>query len=240
MKYFSQDGQDKFVANLFKNKRDGVFVDVGAYDGIYYSNTAYFEKKMGWTGVCVEPNPTVFKLLSKNRSCLSLNYCISEKKSILQFLSVSGYGEMLSGLISFFDQKHHNRIDKIIEEHGGNKTIIDIPSMPMKDIFEQQSITQIDYFNIDVEGGEMSVLNSIDFSKVKIKVFTIENNNRAKDVRNFLKSKGYSLIGKVGADEVFELNSKRYDLMVLWRIKNATNYLSLLSRTIRGKFFKGN
>lgn len=235
MKFFSQDGQDKFVANLFKHKRNGFFVDVGAYDGIYYSNTAYFEKELGWTGVCVEPNPKVFEKLSENRNCTSLNYCISEKKAVLQFLSVSGYGEMLSGLINFFDQKHQDRIDKIIAEHGGSKTLIDIPSLPMKNIFEQQSITQIDYFNIDVEGGEMSVLNSIDFSKVKIKVFTIENNNGTRHVRHFLKPKGYSMIGKVGADEVYELNSNRYDLMINWRINKAGNYFSLLRRTIKKK-----
>lgn len=235
MNFFSQDGQDKFVANLFKHKRDGFFVDVGAYDGIYYSNTAYFEKELGWGGVCVEPNPTVFKKLSANRNCTSLNYCISEEKGMLQFLSVAGYGEMLSGLVNFFDQNHHDRIDNIIAEHGGNKILIDIPSLPMKDIFAQQSISQIDYFNIDVEGGEMSVLNSIDFSKVTIKIFTIENNYRTKQVRNFLKPKGYSLIGKVGADEVYELHSKRYDLMIQWRIDKVKNYLFLLSKTVKRK-----
>lgn len=240
MNSFSQNGQDEFVARLFKNKRNGVFVDVGAYDGIYYSNTAYFENELDWTGVCVEPNPKVFTQLKENRNCVCLNYCISEKKGALQFLSVSGYGEMLSGLISFFDQNHDKRIDEIIKEHGGNKAMIDVPSMPMKEILEQQSLTEVDYFNIDVEGGEMSVLNSIDFSKVHIKVFTIENNNRTKDVRQFLKRKGYSLIGKMGVDEVYEYHSRRYDLMMRWRINNAWNYLSLLSRTIKRQIFNPN
>jgi FkbM family methyltransferase len=232
MNFFSQDNQDKFIADLFKNKRNGVFVDVGAYDGIYYSNTAYFEKELRWTGVCIEPNPEVFKRLEKNRNCLCLNYCISEKKGELQFLSVSGFGEMLSGLINFFDEKHLNRIESIINEHGGNKTVINIPSIPLKDIFIQNSINEIDYCNIDVEGGEITVLNSIDFCKVKIKVFTIENNNRTTHVRDFLRSHGYKLIGKLGADEVYELNSKRYDLMIHWRIKKISNYCRLVWKKI--------
>ena len=237
MKSFSQDGQDKFIADLFKNKPNGIFVDVGAYDGIFFSNTAYFEKELGWTGFCIEPNPAVFKQLEKNRKCVCLNYCISDKMEELQFLSVSGYGEMLSGLINFFDENHYNRIETIIKEHGGSKTIIDIPSMPLKDIFAQHSITEIDYCNIDVEGGEMAVLNSLDFSKVCIKVFTIENNNRTNRVRDFLGPKGYKLIGKLGADEVYELNSKRYDLMLQWRLDRVRNYLKLLERSISKKFF---
>jgi hypothetical protein len=40
--------------------RHGTFVDLGCYDGVTYSNTWYFERKLGWSGVCVEPNPTVF------------------------------------------------------------------------------------------------------------------------------------------------------------------------------------
>jgi|SRR6185312_11485084 len=235
MKFSSQDGQDKFVANLFKNKRKGVFIDIGAYDGIYYSNTAYFEKYLEWDGICVEPNPRVFKQLNDNRKCICINCCVNEKKEILKFLSVSGYGEMLSGLMDFFGEKQLDRIDETIKEHGGNKIVIEIPGFPVKDILEQQSITSVDYCNIDVEGGEMSVLNSIDFSKVKIKVFTIENNYKTKMIRNFLYPLGYKLIGKLGADEVYEYHSRRYDLMIEWRINKIKNYFSLLSKSMKRK-----
>lgn len=96
----------------------------------------------------------------------------------------------------------------------------------MKEVFEEHSVTVIDYCNIDVEGGEMNVLESIDFSKIKIRVFTIENNYGTNVVRNFLKPLGYKLIGKLGADEVFALNSKRFDLIVKLKIKQVKNYIS--------------
>ena len=56
--YKSQDGQDKWAnENVFKGKSRGIFVDLGCYDGVTYSNTWYFERVLNWTGVCVEPNP---------------------------------------------------------------------------------------------------------------------------------------------------------------------------------------
>ena len=238
MQFFSQDGQDEFLVRAFKNKRNGFFLDIGAFDGKYYSNTYLLEKEFGWRGICIEPNPLVFEKLKTNRNCITLNCCISENIGNLKFLSVGGYGEMLSGLTEFFDEKHLQRIDAIIKEYGGSKQLIEVPSFPASSILEDELITQIDYCNIDVEGGEMNVLQSIDFTKVKIKMFTIENNYGTKEVQHFLKPKGYTLIYRLGVDDVYEYHSTRYNLMLIWRFKKIKNTLSLLNKNIKRRIFK--
>jgi FkbM family methyltransferase len=223
MKFYSQDGQDKFIVEkLIKYQKGGFFLDIGAFDGVELSNTFYMEKNLAWNGICIEPNPEVFKQLEKNRTCMCLNYCISNKRETAKFLSVHGWGVMLSGLIEMFNQKHMDRIEQTIFDYGGSKEIIEIQASPLKDILEEYDVTVIDYCNIDVEGGEMSVLNSIDFSKVDIKIFTIENNYGLKEVRNFLKKYGYTLIEKLGADEVYEKNSKRYWLIIKFKLKQTS------------------
>jgi hypothetical protein len=51
MQKYSQYGQDTFVyENFFKNKNDGFFVDIGAYDGVSLSNTLSLEE-LGWSGL---------------------------------------------------------------------------------------------------------------------------------------------------------------------------------------------
>src|SRR5215510_8537437 len=78
--YHSQHGQDRFIdTNLLRGKRGGVFVDVGAYDGVALSNTCYFEKELGWTGLCIEPNPIVFERLTQNRNCTTVNCGVGGK-----------------------------------------------------------------------------------------------------------------------------------------------------------------
>ena len=47
MEYKSQHKQDEFIVNYFKEKRNGVFVDIGAHDGITLSNTYILEKEYG-------------------------------------------------------------------------------------------------------------------------------------------------------------------------------------------------
>src|SRR5262249_56743026 len=60
MQSFSQLGQDIFVYNTFFRERrtKGYFVDIGAYDGVTFSNSLFFERHLGWQGVCIEPLPS--------------------------------------------------------------------------------------------------------------------------------------------------------------------------------------
>jgi hypothetical protein len=61
VKFYSQAGVDRFLwENFFRGKRGGVFVDVGPNHGEHLSNTLFFERWMGWTGLCIEPRSFVF------------------------------------------------------------------------------------------------------------------------------------------------------------------------------------
>lgn len=169
---------------------------------------------------------------------MCLNCCIDKDDGKVTFMAVEGYGEMLSGITKFFDEKHLHRIDSIINEHGGNKQLIEVASFSVSSILQNQSIIEIDYCNIDVEGGEMSVLKSIDFSNVQIKLFTIENNYNTNEVHDYLKPKGYSLIGKLGADEIYELNSKKYLVKIYIGICEVRKKLGKIKRRLKGQLSK--
>ena len=63
-----QVGQAAEVAKLFKGKKNGFFIEAGAFDGQIFSNTLLLEMNYNWTGLLIEPNPEAFQeLLTKNR-----------------------------------------------------------------------------------------------------------------------------------------------------------------------------
>ena len=65
MKFYSQFNQDNYVFNkFFKNNQNGFFLDIGEHDGVTGNNTKFFED-LGWSGVCIEPIPSVFEELKK-------------------------------------------------------------------------------------------------------------------------------------------------------------------------------
>jgi FkbM family methyltransferase len=217
-KYYSQYGQDQYLdQKLFKGKEKGVFLDIGAYDGVEYSNTCFFERNRNWTGICIEPNPVVFPKLLENRNCVCKNVCISSTAGTVTYLRVHGYAAMLSGILEFYDEAHLKRIDSEIAEYGGGKETIQLQSIPLNDLLQQEKIAYVDYCNIDVEGGELNILKSVDLNKIYIKAFTIENNYSDKQVENYLKQFGYVLYDKIYSDDVYlKLNFRE---QIMFRIK---------------------
>ena len=206
-KFYSQCKQDSYLyENVFKEKRNGVFVDIGANDGVTLSNTYFFEKQMGWTGICIEPIPEIFERLRSNRKCTCIQGCISEKSGTQSFLRVRSRSfntEMLSGLIEKYNPRHLQRIQREVKRTGGTTEILTVPCYILTELLLEKNISHVDYLSLDTEGGELDILKSIDFSRIDIEVIDVENNYKSPDFQQFLESRGYKKITTLVHDEIY-------------------------------------
>jgi FkbM family methyltransferase len=204
--FFSQFGQDIYVFNnIFGYKKDGVFVDVGANHPIHGSNT-YLLELNGWTGLAVEPQKKLRDIWPQTRKTPCLNYVIGPENKEVSFIEASDEEHGLSGIEGFNKVKNNAKKITVIQKR-------------LDSLLTENKIESIDYLSIDVEGYEMKVLESIDFSKTKIKLIGLENdlgfkhipiigkrlgselgNNKA---RNFLKDRGYKYIARIMCDDFF-------------------------------------
>ncbi len=206
----SQYGQDVFVnEHFFKNKKNGIFVDIGASDGVLLSNTYFFEKSLEWAGICIEPRPDKFAELCKNRSCICVNGCIADQAGEQPFLFLEGYTGDLSGLVATYNQHHINRINNELIARGGSHQLIKMPCYLLMDILKRCAINHIDYLSIDTEGSELSILRSINFNEVTIDIIDVENNYGDTEIAAFLIEQGYDLVAKIDCDEIYR--RKNYD-----------------------------
>ena len=65
-----QAQKDTFaVRHYFHNMHDGIFLEMGALDGIWGSNTLFFEKERGWRKLLIEPNTLVKKERGEEGEC---------------------------------------------------------------------------------------------------------------------------------------------------------------------------
>ena len=68
-----------------ENKKNGFFIDIGAYDGVYIDNTYILEKEYNWNGICIEANPIIFSELQNNRSCTCVNSILGNNEDTVYF-----------------------------------------------------------------------------------------------------------------------------------------------------------
>jgi len=146
--YYSQSNQDKWVIEFFKSKKNGYFIDLGAYDGIQTSNTYFLEKNLEWSGICVEANPTIYQSLIKNRKSKNINVALNNYVGECFFTNDKITTTGIKVLC--------NTLNNILVEHDCPKNI--------------------DYLSIDIEGYEYIVLKDFDFKKWNVGLMTIEHN----------------------------------------------------------------
>jgi FkbM family methyltransferase len=199
---YSQSSQDTFLLNqYFSTKTNGFYVDIGANNGITASNTKIFEDR-GWNGICIEPNPIIFAELEKNRKSKNYQVCISNlDKEVVDFCQIDGYAEMLSGIVELYDERHKQRILNEQKHYGGNRQKIQVKNYKFSELI---TVPFIDYLSIDTEGSELDVLQSIDYTKTKIHIITVENNYETIEFQNYLRQYNFKYVTKLGADEVYE------------------------------------
>lgn len=170
----SQVGQDEWVCRMTGFKQGGYFVDIGANDGITLSNTYYLEKRLGWTGICVEPATKPFEGLIDARSCVCVNKALFVRNVIVKFKE-------------FENDAYAGHINK-----DGNKQI---HAVTFASLFRRNGTPEIiDYVSIDVEGMEYYLLETFPFARYKVRLWTIEFNGNREMIRRLMLSKGYKIV----------------------------------------------
>lgn len=111
-------------------------------------------------------------ILSKNRNIFSINACIAAEKP---FIAKFRIFNALSGSLTEMNKLHMQRID--YESKSNQMKLLYIPCFSLNTILSAINVTKVDYFSLDVEGGELSVLKSIKYDKITIETLSIEHNN---------------------------------------------------------------
>jgi len=205
--FYSQFKQDEIIYNtFFKDKKElGFFLEIGADDGIRFSNCKFFEETLKWKGIAIEAREAAYDKLVKNRDCICLNNSLSDKEEDADFLELKGYGIGLSGLINKYDPRHIKRINQEIQnvKHEGRR-IIKVKTIKLSSILEKYGIVNIDFLSIDTEGSELDILKVLDFDKYNIDVITIEDNYNDPKLMKFFLDRGYKYIKQIECDKIFK------------------------------------
>lgn len=204
----SQFGQDYWVfGEVFNEKTNGFFLDIGAYNGYSISNTYILEKRYGWNGFCIEANPLNFEILKQNRRVQCYNLVLDSSERIVKF-SLSGPN---SGITS----------DNILNDnhYATESEIIEVKTKRLDSFLVENNAPHIiDYLSIDIEGAEERVLESFPFDKYIFNSITIERPTEL--IMSLLEINGYLLIKRIPKLDCFYIHKSFVDQY----LKNMTKF----------------
>lgn len=199
--YFSQAGQDHWLEqNVFKGKRGGTFVEIGAYDGVAGSNCLFFETARGWTGFMVEPSPSLMARAREVRRCPGLECAVGPEEGEAEFLHVLEGYTMMSGLAGHFD----DHIKSVIRGREGHREeTLKVPVRRLDSLLDEHGLAEVDYVSLDVEGAEVSILATFPHDRYRVGAWSVENNTGTPEIPRIMADAGYDLVAHVGVDQIF-------------------------------------
>lgn len=200
---WSQEGEDMILSRIFGLKESGFYIDVGAHHPLRFSNTYFFYRR-GWSGINIDAMPGSMDEFRKRRSRdINLEIGVGAKEGILDYYvfndtALNGFSKELSLLR-----------DSGINTYRIIKTI-PVKVFPLAKIIEKhvRPAQEIDFLSVDVEGLDLDVLKSNDWSiyrpsyvLVEILSSSVHTLGRT-EVAKYMKSQGYEIYSKC-ANTVF-------------------------------------
>lgn len=196
--YFSQFGEDRILARIFKDQASGSCVEVGANDGLHGSTTLYFERR-GWDCVLVEPNPALCARLRETRTAQVFECAASSESgtAAMQIAEGPGLAHAVSTLCS------GEEAERTLRNHGVAVRPLDVATRTLDDILGEAKLNAVDFMSIDVEGFELEVLKGFSIDRWRPTILIIEDNTTLRDsrVRDHLAGRGYRRFLRTGVND---------------------------------------
>ncbi len=187
---YSQNQEEKYILDYFKDQKVGQVLDIGANDGITFSNSLALIEK-GWHAVLVEPSPDCCEklhLLHKTNSVAILKAAIGKVSGTFDF-NESGQlndpalnGKENLSLVSTLvpeEKKRWNKLNMTWKEYPVNV-------LCWKD-FRKVVPDKFDFITIDAEGVDWEILQQIDLKETGTKLVCIEHNGNGEMSKQIIK-----------------------------------------------------
>ena len=193
---FSQFDEQQAILAHFGEKKDGRFLDIGAWDPICFSNTRALYMR-GWSGVCIEPSPTPVLSLLKE-------YGAGHRVEIVQ-AAVTLEDGLLKGFMASDDSVSSADAAHLAKWKGhakflGKMTVRTITWPQINNWFGG-----FDFVNLDAEGISVDLFHAMLASGVKPSCVCVEHDDRMGELAAAATKVGYKLVYSNGTNAVFTI-----------------------------------
>lgn len=182
----SQGPEEWIIRDFFKERRNGVFLDVGANHYQLRSNTYYLEKALGWSGIAVDALQEFAADYKLHRP---------QTRYVAMFASDVSHAK-----VQFFVPENDvvaSASREFTARYGEAGKAREVPTTTLNDVLEQAGITKVDYLSMDIELAEPKALAGFDIDRFKPDLVSIEAHPEVRQqILDYFSRHGYVVVGK--------------------------------------------
>ncbi len=185
--HYSRNVEEWCIRDFFEDRRDGIFVDVGANHYRNDNNTYFLETKLGWSGVALDALAEFGPDYQRHRP-----------RTRFAALFVS---DVAGTTIPFFVPKDNHLVASssqeftIREGHPGEAR--NVPTTTLNVVLDQAGIRKVDFLSMDIELAEPKALRGFDIDRFKPDLVCIESHlDVRQEIVNYFAGHGYVVVAK--------------------------------------------
>jgi FkbM family methyltransferase len=187
-KRYSQDDEELVIRDFFRDRKGGLFVDVGAGDYQRYSTTFYLEEQLEWSGVAIDALSEYADGYRQHRKRTTfVNALISDKaRGPQKFYRAEGFPEVSSVSKSLAEKQAKEFSD------SGVVTERTVPVSTLDAVLERLGVKEIDFLSMDIEEHEPQALAGFDIERFVPALVCIESHPAVRDaIWHYFRQHGY-------------------------------------------------
>jgi len=179
--------EEWIVRDFFQDKRDGVFLDVGANHYKSTSNTFYLETVLNWSGIAIDALPE-----------FAADYQTFRPRTKFFAFFVSDKSNERAKMYVLEKNKQIGSGEKAFaEQHGDKAKEIDVPTITLNDLLDSEKVTTIDYLSLDIELYEPKALQGFDVDRFHPQLVCVEAHPQVRQqIIDYFAKHHYVVVGK--------------------------------------------
>ena len=185
--HYSEREEEWLIRDYFQDRREGVFVDVGANHYKVASKTYYLESKLGWSGIAIEPQREFAEEYTKYRPRTRfLPFFVSDASNQTARLYLRRRKDQVASSDEAF-----------VKSMGGASEVREVPTMTLDDILDSEKIQRIDFLSMDIELHEPQALRGFHIDRFKPSLVCVEGLLPVRQqILDYFAGHGYVVVGK--------------------------------------------
>lgn len=183
----SENEEEWIIRDFFKDRRGGVFVDVGAAHYKSASNTYYLEHELGWSGIAIEP-----------LRHFAADWARYRPRTRFHSFFVSEVSDDRVKMYTYDENFAASSSDRTwVEKFGDNPREVSTVTITLDDLLDREKIQTFDFLSMDIELAEPKALAGFDIERFRPSLVCIEAHPEVRQqILDYFARHDYVVVGK--------------------------------------------